>query len=124
MARCDQCPAAAGLACRGDVDPRYGFFCRQAAAGASRSQLAAIRALAGEPRPTAPAPAAAPARVPLAVSLATLRAVRACPDAGPPRCSCRGLRGCRRLGRDVSHPECFACVSDADSVDVIGPLRA
>lgn len=53
MGRCEHCPVAAGLACRAESDGRYGYMCGQAAAG-EPSQLGAIRALAGEPRPAFP----------------------------------------------------------------------
>lgn len=112
MARCEHCPVAAGLACRAQVDPRYGFMCAQVAAGASASQVAAIRALAGEPMPpVARAPVEAPARVPLAESLRVLDLVRACPHRLKST-SC-GCTTCALDGATKTFRDCAACVTAA-----------
>lgn len=51
-----------------------------------------------------------PQAVPLSESLRINRLVRECPHRGKPGCGCSGSVHCSRLGRDVTHRECFGCV--------------
>lgn len=110
MAKCESCPAADGP-CRAEVDARFRYYCRMAAAG-DPSQIAAIRSAAGPPsqRREFQSPPHGRPRLTPNTHMVLVQLARDCPEAGPPSCGCERLRWCARNRKNVSPSECFACL--------------